>query len=435
MALSNRRLCAGFIFVLALAAPLGRGQTRPAAERDIEALKKTAPRVYIDCGSCDLDYIKTEVTFVNYVRDRKEAQIHVLITTQSTGSEGLEYKLHFLGQAEFAGTDDTIQFFSNKTDTTDEIRAGLVRALKTGLAGYAARTPIASRLVVEYSAPPQAGPGVDPWKNWVFSLSSQGYFSGEQSTASSSWGLNASANRVTAAMKLKLGLSANFQHQRFDYEGETIRSNQDSYSFNGLYVKALGEHWSAGFVLDVESSIYHNLRFSVQPGPAVEFNAFPYSESARRQLRFLYKVLFTAVRYREETIDFKTRQNLLSHALSATLDMKEKWGSVSTTLSGSQYFFDPSKYRVALSGMISLNLIKGLSVFVLGGGSWIHDQINLVRGAASLEQILLQTRELETGYNYFVMVGASFTFGSVFTNVVNPRFGSFGGSGVIIGSN
>ena len=66
-----------------LAAGPARGQdSRPGA--DIESLKRSAPRVYIDCGSCDIDYIKTEVTFVNYVRDRDEAaaSLHRELTEQ-----------------------------------------------------------------------------------------------------------------------------------------------------------------------------------------------------------------------------------------------------------------------------------------------------------------------------------------------------------------
>ena len=80
-----------------------------AVQADIEELKKTAPKVYIDCESCDIDYIRTEITFVNYVRDRKEAQVHVLITTQRTGSGGYEYTLSFLGQNEFKGDDNTVR--------------------------------------------------------------------------------------------------------------------------------------------------------------------------------------------------------------------------------------------------------------------------------------------------------------------------------------
>ena len=40
--------------------------------KNVEELKKQAPKVYIDCRRCDMNYIKTEIPFVNYVRDRKE---------------------------------------------------------------------------------------------------------------------------------------------------------------------------------------------------------------------------------------------------------------------------------------------------------------------------------------------------------------------------
>ena len=39
------------------------------------------------------------------------------------------------------------------------------------------------------------------------------------------------------------------------------------------------------------------------------------------------------------------------------------------------------------------------------------------------EEILLRQRELATSFQYFVSLGVSYTFGSIFSNVVNPRFG------------
>ena len=415
--------------VLTPAAGLAQGAPSGA---DMEALKKSAPKVFIDCNECDIPYIKTEVTFVNYVRDRKEAQVHILITIQPTGSGGREFMFNFLGQNEFQGVDDTIQYFSNKSDTNDEVRRGLVKALKTGLVAYAARTPIASRLAVLYTVPPGAGPKSDRWKNWVFSLSGQGFFQGEQSVSSNSWGLNMSANRITADIKLRLGLSADFRNDSFEYDSETISSTQESYSFSGLYVKGLGDHWSAGVSLDIESSSYSNTEFRIRPAPALEYNVFPYSQSSRHQLRLLYRLGFQTVRYRAETIYFKTRETLLDQSLSATLDLKEKWGSISASLSGQNYFHDFSKYQIGLFGSLNLNLLKGLSAYAAGGGSIVHDQLSLVKGEASLEEVLLRRRQLESGYNYFIVFGVSYTFGSIFTNVINPRFGSSGGGGVSI---
>ncbi|MEW5902055.1 MAG: hypothetical protein AB1715_11380, partial [Acidobacteriota bacterium] len=203
-----------------------------------------------------------------------------------------------------------------------------------------------------------------------------------------------------------------------------IDSPSESYSFNGLFVKSLGEHWSVGAFLRAASSSYDNIRFSLSPAPAVEYNFFPYSQSTRRQLRCLYTLSFNAVTYREVTVYDETKQNLWQQSLGVTLDIKEKWGSVSTTLVGSHYFHDFSKYKVSLFTDLDLNLVRGLSVFVFGGGSRIHDQVFLPKGGASLEEVLLRRRQLETGYSYFFGVGLSYTFGSIFTNVVNPRFGS-----------
>jgi hypothetical protein len=399
---------------------------------DIEALKKTAPKVYIDCSSCDIDYIRTEITFINYVRDRKEAQIHILITTQRTGSGGGEYTLAFLGQNEFEGFNDTQKYFSNNTDTDDEIRQGLVKTLKMGLMSYVAKTPISSRIAVSLAAEEEAAAGKDKWNYWLFSISADGFFSGEQSYKSQSVEGNFSANRVTPELKIRLGFSAEHYENHYEFDEETVDSVLDSLDFSGLVVKSLNEHWSVGGSLKVMSSSFKNIKLSLSPAPAVEYNVFPYSQSTRRQLRCLYTLSFNALTYREMTIYDKTAQNLWSESLSITLDVKEKWGSVSTTVSGSHYFYDLSKYHLTLFTAINLQLFKGLSFFAAGGGSRIHDQIFLPKGEASLEEVLLQRRQLETGYSYFVSVGLSYTFGSIYTNVVNPRFGSQGGAGVSI---
>lgn len=399
---------------------------------DINGLKKTAPRVYIDCQICDIDYIRTEITFVNYVRDRKEAQVHILITTLRTGSGGREYTLAFIGQNDFEGINDTQKYFSNTTDTKDEVRRGLVRALKIGLMSYVARTPIRDRMAVSYQAEEKPAAGPDQWNFWVYSLSGSGYLSGEKYYNSRSLRASFSANRVTPELKIRLSLSGSNWGNHFEYEGEVIDSTTESYNFSGLVVKSLNDHWSIGGTLKAASSTYENIQFSLSPAPAVEYNVFPYSESTRRQLRFLYTLSFNAFAYREETVYNKTEEKLWRESLAATLDIKEKWGTVGITLAGAHYFHDFSKYNLTLFTNINLQLFKGVEIFAFGGGSRVHDQVYLPKGEASLEEILLRLRELETGYNYFFGVGLSYTFGSIFTNVVNPRFGSDRGEGISI---
>lgn len=408
-------------------------QAQEQRGQSVEELKKTAPRVYLDCGYCDLDYIKTEIPFVNYVRERMEADVHVLITTLATGSGGREYTLTFIGQNRFQGQDDVFRYFSHKTDTEEEIRAGLTGVLKIGLMAYVNRTPIREKIKVDFQNEQAApGPKVDRWKSWVFSLSSSGYFSGEQAHASESIRGSFSANRVTKDMKFNFTASASYQHDRYTYEDQNLESNTRSFSGSGLLVKSLGEHWSAGFFYSVSSSTYSNHRLKLNISPAIEFDLFPYSESTRRQLRFLYKVGPTLARYYEETLYDRMKETLLSESLAITLDLREKWGSISTSVEGSHYFHDLSKHQVSIFNVISLNLVKGLNAYLFGGASLIHDQLSLPKGGATWEEVILQRKMLATSYNYFFAVGFSYSFGSIFTNVVNPRFGSVSSGGIHI---
>lgn len=421
----------GILFVLAL----GVSSLAAAVSQDqsaIDELKKTAVKVYLDCGGCDIEYIKTEITFVNYVRDRLEAQVHILITTQTTGGGGREYTLNFMGQNDLKGTNDVQKYFSTTTDTSDDVRRGLVKALKMGLMSYVGKTPISRRITVDYLRPDKAGPGRDRWNFWVFSLSGSGRFSGEESYKDQNADFSFSANRVTPETKVRLGFSLDTSKTKYDIEDEIITGAKSSWDGSGLFVKSLGEHWSAGFYIEAESSLYSNIDLGLTAAPALEYNAFPYSQSTRRQLRFLYKLAVNPVKYREETIYGKTRETLFQESLSATLDLREKWGTVSVSAAGSHYFHDFSKNQLDLFGIVSLNLTKGLSVFSFVGYSWIHDQLSLLGREPTFEEQLLRLRELPRTSDYFVSIGFQFTFGSIFTNVINPRFGSAGGGGMNI---
>jgi hypothetical protein len=414
---------------LAVAPALAQKAGVPAT---IEDLKKTAPKVFIDCNDCDLDYIRTEITFVNYVRDRKEAQVHVLITTLKTGSGGREYTLSFLGQNEFAGINDTQAYYSNKTDTEDEIRYGLVNALKMGLMSYVARTPIASRVAISYAAETRPTAKADKWRSWVFSLSGNAHLHGEHSLSTRALDAAFSASRITSAAKISLSLTGSDELDHFTFEDERIESRSRSVDLEGLFVKSLGEHWSVGAFVSARSSSFENLKAGLQVSPAIEFDLFPYSQSTRRQLRFLYKIGVKAARYEEETIYDKLRETRLSESLSSTFEVKEKWGSINTSLEASHYFHDLDKYRLQLLTIVQVKLFKGFSFYAVASGSRIHDQLSLAKAGASLDEVLLRRRQQATNYSYFVSVGVGYTFGSIFTNVVNPRFGSEEASGVQI---
>jgi len=410
---------AAFMFVFPAISLAQKQQT------DIEILKQSAPKIYLDCDMCDLDFIRTEITFVNYVRDRKEAQIHVLVTTQSTGGGGTEYTLTFSGQKEFEGHDDVFKYVSHATDTSDEIRKGLAGILKIGLIAYAGKTPIADRLSISLTGQTKPTSVTDKWDSWVFSLNGSGYFNGEKSERSSSIYGSFSANRITPALKIRASVSANRSTDRFSLEDQTIVSTSKSQNLNSLVVKSINNHWSVGAGLAASSSTYSNIKLLISPAPAIEYDLFPYSESTRRQLRFLYKPGFNAYRYREETIYNKTSENLWGQTLMVTLELKEKWGFVSNSFEAFHYFNDLHKNHLQSYSEVSLRLFKGLSFTLYGSFSRIHDQLSLPNEGATLEEILLRRTQLATSYSYYASIGLSYTFGSIYSNVVNPRFGGY----------
>ncbi|MBN2322017.1 MAG: hypothetical protein JXR49_23270 [Acidobacteria bacterium] len=391
-----------------------------------DTLMDSAPKVFIDCNYCDMDYIRTEVTFVNYVRDRKDAQVHVLITTQSTGARGTEYTLLFSCQGEFEGTDNELKYVSGNTDTSDEIREGLVDTLKIGLVPYAGKTPIAERISISYRGNVEDQPSTsDKWDYWVFSVGGRGYFNGEKRSSYYSLSANFSANRVTPESKFRVSYSGSRSVDSYTYADVTRDIVSKSHNFNLLAVKSISTHWSIGAGLSANSSTYSNISFAVKPAPAVEYNFFPYSESTRKQLRFLWKPGFSSYHYREETIYDKTSENLWGESFTITLELKQKWGTVTNAFEASHYFSDFSKNRLYIYGDLSIRLLKGLSFTTYGRYSRIRDQLSLVKGNLTLEDVLLQRKQLETGYSYYFSIGFSYTFGSIYSHVVNPRFDGY----------
>jgi len=388
-----------------------------------DELRINAPKVFIDCRGCDRDFFRENITYVNYVRDRKDADIHVLITEQSTGSGGREYTFAFIGLKDFSGQEYTLVYASSPTDTRDEIRREQLEVLKRGIFPFIVETPVCQYIYMDFKKTLSPTAVTDPWKFWVFSISLDGRWSGESTRTSQSIDINFSANKVTPDIKLRLGLSGEFDERTYDYEDEYIESIQDEKNFTGMMVKSIGNHWAAGGWIEAESSTYSNLDYHILAAPAVEYNVFPYSESTRRQLRFLYKIGWNSLNYIETTIFNKTKETLYNQSLTATLEIREPWGNISTSLEGSHYFHDFGKNRLEWWGNIDVRIFKGLSLDIFGRYDRIRDQLSLPIGDATLDEVLLQRKELATDYDYSISIGLRYTFGSVFSNVVNPRFG------------
>lgn len=382
-----------------------------------------APRVFLDCGRCDFSYIRVEIPFVNWVRDREDAVLHILITDQATGSGGRNYTLDFLGLRRHAGTDQHLRYVAPPDYTDDEVRDGLTGILKIGLLPYMA-SPLLDRVSVSYDGPEveaTAAPAVDSWDSWVFEIEANGDIEQQASRTELAVSGSFSADRVTEDWRLRTRSSADYERDRFKSGEQTSISTSHEWLLWGMMVRSLGSHWSVGCFWRVYEDTYDNTDLGARLTPALEYSLWDYAQTQRRSLTFAYNVGPRRVSYVEQTIFGQLSETRFDQSLDVDLRLNQPWGSVRASLEGSHYFHDLNRYRVELFSRLSVRLFRGMSLNFSGSVERINDQLSLPRGEASVEEILLQRRQLATDYQVEARIGLSYTFGSIYNNVVNTR--------------
>jgi len=403
---------------------------RSAAAQDITP-DPVPLRIFIDCNNtpCDSDFFRTELTFVEHVRDRQNADVHLLMTGQTTGSGGREITFSFFGQGRFTGRDQVLTETFVVASSDDAVRRGMVRVMSLGLVPYLLGTPAAGQLRVTVQPPAATtaaatAPSQDPWDRWSFRLNLNGNANGESRSTSFNINTNVSANRTTDASKINVNARMGYRESSYVLpDGSTFVSPNSDYGLFGQYVKSLDGHWSAGVRSNWNSSTFNNQDWSLSTGPAIEWDLFPYSESTRRLLTFNYSVAARMWDYQQVTIFGKLSETRMSQSLDATLSMRQRWGTLGGSVEIASFIPDLEQNHVSAYGDVSLNLIRGLSLNLSSNVEWIRDQIALPAEEATTEEVLVNQRQLATTYRYFVFLGVSYSFGSIFSPIVNPRFG------------
>ncbi len=379
-------------------------------------------KVYIDCLYCDMDFIRTEIKFVDYVIERQAADVFVMITTQSTGGGGQKYSVEFTGKGNFEKIKDDLKFDISSDDTSDTIRNRLVKFLKIGLLRFISSTPLTEKISITFEEETEKVTPEDDWDSWVFNIGGNGYFNASKAYESRNISGYSSVNRVTDEWIFSLSFYLN--HNFDNYKDYGLEVTSESKSSDISVVKSITDHWSAGIVSGWNRSTYSNRENYSYLYPRIEYNIFPYSESSRRMLRIMYGIGANYSDYYETTIFGKDEELRYKHSLETALTLKREWGSIYLSVTGSTYLHDFEKRRLDSFSMISLRIVKGLSFNLSGGYSRINDQIGLSAVGYTDEEILLQKGEMATSYSYWSSIGFSYTFGSIYNNVVNPRFGN-----------
>ena len=388
-----------------------------------DTIRRGAVKIFLDCHYCDMNYIKKEIPYINYVRDVREAQVYILETTQNAGSGGEQYTFTFQGQREFKGMNDTLVYTSSPDQTNDIIRGKRTKMLKMGLMRYVARTPLFNEIEINHNAELENEEVIDNWNYWVFELRTSPWFSKEESYSWLELFNRIDISRITPDLKFEVNAFLNYNRQRFigdDNDTTYIRSTK---SFDNLIAKSFGEHWSAGIRWDIGASTWENLVFNCEFMPAIEYNLYPYSEATRKQLRFQYNAGVQFHNYIDSTLHNKTRETLYRHSLRIAYQVQEKWGSINLSLNGSSYFHEFSMNRLELNGFVRVRIFKGLSISINGGVGYFNDLLNLAKGELSEAERLLRLKQQATTFKLNGGVSLTYVFGSIYNNVVNPRFG------------
>ena len=395
-------------------------------------------KVFIDCSNafCDMDYIRTEINIVDFLLDRQVADVHVLITSQSTGGGGDQYQLIFFGQNQFKQLTDTLRFNVHATATPFEVREVLLKYLKLGLIPFIAKTGSIKDLVIDMKKKAdekkEEGKTVspatrDPWNYWVFRVGVNGDMDADAVYENARFTGQLSASRVTDdikfAFEVNAGKSTN-SYQIDDTSGTKIKivNKNDDYNINQYLIKSINSHWSYGYELAYARSTFSNNQHQLKFTTGIEYDIFPYKEVNTKFFTLSYTIDVRRNAYFDTTLYDKKNETLAGQGFNAKLRLHQKWGNISFGAEYHNYLHNWKYLNLGLNTQVELRITGGLSFNIFASGDLIRDQLFLPKQGATPEEVLTKRRQLATGYRFFGFFGLSYRFGSKLNNFVNPRF-------------
>ncbi len=399
---------------------------------------KAKLKVFVDCREgCDVQFLKTEITIIDFVIDRTAADAHVLITSQPVGSGGKDYQLNFYGQNDYKNYIDTIHFITKPNAADAEIRQNLLQYLMLGFAPLIAKTSYAPDIQISMKGKnavtevADTSKTKDKWNYWVYTVGVKGELNADQVYKTNIFSSDLSANRTTDKLKIAFSAYGSLNNTTYNYsDGDTTTTYLVKNREIGFYhhvVKSLGPHWSIGYKADFSNNTFTNTKFKLYFKPAIEYNIYNFKDVNNSYLVIRYGVDLTNNHYYDTTIFDKISETLYGNKLSVTLTLNKKWGTINTGIHYRNFFKDPKLNSMGMSANADIKISGSFSFFVNVNAAIVHDQINLVKSGASEQEVLTRKRQIASNFNYNTSFGVNFRFGSILNNFVNPRFEGYGG--------
>ena len=379
-------------------------------------------KVFLSCR-CDDDFIKQNTLVFDYVRDRTLSDIEVFVFEISNAGGGRKYSFEYKGKNAFQNMGNEISTNIPSNLTFVEAREKLLNTYKLGMVYFLQNTSFQNQLEVTFyddkNKPEELS--LDQWKNWVFEVSGSFNLENEKSIREEEYNLGLEVDRVTEMWRIRSDFGMLRSVKFFSGNEESYNSERKRTFFSGSIVKSLSNHFSTGVFGYYLNDTFRNYRSFFNFSPALEYNLFPYSEVLTREITLAYKIGYNFYEYFEKTIYGFLNQEMFNQSLTLNLRYREKWGSIYSYLVASQFLDQPDQNRLTLNNNINLRIVRGLSLRISGNFQLIRDQINLPQGEASIEDLLLRQRQISTNFQNRISLGLSYTFGSIFNNIVNTR--------------
>ncbi|MBC7884087.1 MAG: hypothetical protein H7X99_01330, partial [Saprospiraceae bacterium] len=375
-----------------------------------------------------------ELKMVDYVRDRFLCDVHVIMNVQFNGGGGESTTLSFLGQNQFAGLKDTLNYFNNAVATEDQKRKKMLQHLKLGLIQFISKSPLAEKIEINYLADESENKVQqknDPWNFWQFSIGGSGFFNGDRNFKSQSVYAYINSGRETEKTRFSFNISNNINRSKYSIyyknnEGvdtsEIVKVTRDEQNVFGRYVVKMTDHWGAGLRTSFSRSVFQNIDSRFDLAAMVEYSLFPYKEFNTQRVVVFAELGPQYSNYGDTTIYFKTSEFLFQQSAGITTSFTKPWGSINLGTYFSAYLDDVTKNSLFIGGGVEWNIFKGFRFGVGGNIQFIHNQISIPKESASRDDVLTQRRIIASTYDYFMGVGFSYTFGSIFNSQVNPTF-------------
>ena len=376
-------------------------------------------KAYLDCR-CDQNYLKQQTSFLEHVRDQNLADIEIFIldVRNPTGTRTFEIKVDGNNEYQEISSSTLVSGYAN--DTSSTLRDKLLNKLKLALIPFLDKASYNIKVDVDSNFD-DLTVNDDKWKNWVFELSGSYNDDKEESRKTNRYELEFEIDKLTPEWRIGMEIKRNESNGKFFSNDKVYTSNRKTTSISGRVVRSISDHFSAGIFSSAYQNTYENIDFNRYIAPAIEYSFYPYKDVLSKEITLAYRIGIGKRNYIEKTIYGYEKQKLSSQTLSLNIRFRQKWGNISSYLNATQFLNDGTKKRFSLRSDLDLRVFEGLAIRFSGNVNLIREQYSLAAVSTSIEELLLQQRQIATDYRTNFSVGLSYTFGSIYNSVINTR--------------